>query len=146
MNFNETIPFLFAQFSTYLKVEIEKQLNKHQLHGGQIFILFTLWKTDGLSQTELSEKLRVSSPTIYKMVKSLEKNGFVVCSSCPKDKRTVRVFATPKGVAIRPKIEEEWIKIGEKLLFNLTSTEQLLLYQLFNKIGENLIIQNEPQV
>lgn len=140
MNFNETVSFLFAQIATNFKVLIEKQLNKFDLHGGQIFILFALWKADGLSQIELAEILKVSPPTINKMVKSLKNNGFVVCAGCPKDGRVMRVFLTPKGAAVRPKVEEEWVKIDEKLLANLTATEQLVLSQLCSKIGDNLFI------
>ncbi|SRR5215204_4321805 len=139
MNFNETLPFLFAQISTFYKVEIEKELNEFELHSGQIFILFELWKIDGLSQIELSSKLKVSPPAVNKMVKSLTKNGFVVSSDCSKDGRVMRVFLTPKGVAIRPQVEEKWQKLEEKLVGNLTPTERLVLSQLFGKLVENLL-------
>ena len=141
MNFNDTLPFLFAQISTFYKVEIEKELNQFELHSGQIFVLFELWKTDGLSQIELSNNLKVSPPAINKMVKSLARNGFVVCSGCSKDGRVMRVFITPKGVAIRPQVEEKWRKLEEKLVGNLTATEQLVLSQLFGKVVENLLLK-----
>ena len=141
MNFNETLPFLLVQISTYYKGEIEKQLNEFDLHAGQIFILFKLWTTDGLSQIELSAGLKLSPPTINKMVKSLVKNGFVVNAPCPNDRRVMQVFLTPKSVAIRPQVEEKWRKLEEKLVANLTPTEQLVLSQLFSKLVENLLIK-----
>jgi MarR family transcriptional regulator, organic hydroperoxide resistance regulator len=139
MNFNETLPSLFAQISTFYKVEIEKELNEFDLHSGQIFVLFELWKTDGLSQIDLSTNLKISPPAINKMVKSLARNRFVISSACSKDGRVVRVFLTPKGVAIRPQVEEKWRKLEEKLVGNLTTTEQLMLSQLFSKLVENLL-------
>src|SRR5215204_4496977 len=140
MNFNETLPYLFAQISTFYKVEIEKELNEFDLHAGQIFILFELWQTDGLSQIELSANLKVSPPTITRMVKSLARNGFVVSSVCSKDGRVMRVYLTPKGAAIHPQVEEKWRKLEEKLIGNLTATEQLVLSQLFGKLAENLSV------
>ena len=142
MNFNETLPFLFAQISTYYKVEIEKQLNEFNLHAGQVFILFELWKTDGLSQIQISNSLRLSPPTINKMVKSLIKNGFVATAVCQSDGRVVEVYLTPKGAAIRPQVEEKWRKLEEKLVGNLTATEQLVLSQLFGKLIENLLMSD----
>ncbi len=139
MDFNETLPFLFAQISTYHKVEIEKQLNEFNLHAGQIFILFELWRTDGLSQIELAGNLKLSPPTINKMVKSLMNNGFVATKVCPNDGRVMRVYLTMQGAAIRPQVEEKWQKLEEKLVANLTATEQLVLSQLFGKIVENLV-------
>jgi DNA-binding MarR family transcriptional regulator len=129
MNFNETIPYLIAQIATFYKVEIEKKLNEINLHAGQIFILFELWKTDGMSQIEIASSLKLSPPTINKMVKSLLKSDFVVSAGCPKDGRVIRVFLTPKGVAIRPQVEEIWRKIEGKLVANFTATEQLVLSQ-----------------
>ncbi len=139
MKFDTTLPFLFAQVSTFLKVEIEKALNELDLHAGQIFILFELWKTDGLSQIELSTNLKVSPPTINKMVKSLAKNGFIANSVCAQDGRVMRVYLTPKGAAIRPQVEDKWQKIEEKMAGNLTATEQLVLSQLFAKLIDNLL-------
>lgn len=138
LNFNETLPFLLAQLSTYFKVQIEKQLIEFDLHHGQIFILFELWKTDGLSQIELSSAIGISPPTINKMVKSLDTSNFVVSSKCKIDGRVSRVYLTPKGVAIRPSIEEMWKNLEISLVENLTPTEQLVLSQLFCKINENL--------
>jgi len=138
MNFNETFPYTFLQLTTFYKVEIEKELVEYNLHAGQIFILFELWKTDGLSQVELAGRLKISPPTVNKMVKSLSNNGFVASAACPQDGRVMRVFLTPQGAAIRPRVEEKWRKIEERLLGNLTATEQLVLSQLFTKLIENL--------
>jgi MarR family transcriptional regulator, organic hydroperoxide resistance regulator len=139
MIFEETLPYLFTQLSTFYRVEIEKALNELDLHSGQIFILFELWKTDGLSQIELSSNLKVSAATINKMVKSLEKSGFVVNSQCPRDKRVMRVFLTLRGAAIRPQVEVKWQQLEQKILGDLTATEQLVLSQLFSKLTGNLL-------
>lgn len=80
MNFNATIPYLFSQISTAFKISIEKQLVEIELHSGQVFILFELWENDGLSQIDLSNNLKISPPTIHKMVKSLAENDFVICN------------------------------------------------------------------
>ena len=69
----------------------------------------------------------------------MARNGFVVSSVCEKDGRVMRVFLTPKGVAIRPQVEEKWRLLEAKLVGNLTATEQLVLSQLFGKVVENLV-------
>ena len=139
MNFNETISFLFVQISTVFKAQLEKKLNEIGLHSGQVFILFELWKADGLSQIDLSINLRVSPPTVNKMVKSLTENGFVSCNKCNLDGRMMRVFLTQKGFDVRPEVEEQWQKVEEQLLTNLTATEKLVLSQLFEKLSVSLM-------
>jgi len=114
-------------------------LQEFNLHSGQVFILFELWKKNGLSQIELTSILRVSPPTVNKMVKSLKNNGFIACTGCPTDGRLTRVFLTPQGAAIRPQIEEMWKRLEIELVENLTPTEQIILSQLFSKINETLL-------
>lgn len=143
MKFNDTITFLYARFATVFKVEIERNLVEFKLHSGQIFILFALWDQDGMSQIALSEALNLSPPTINKMVKSLQRNGYVICNASPSDGRVVNIYLTPRSVAIRPQIETVWNKLEEKLLANLTKTEQLVLNQLFGKLVENFTL---PQI
>jgi MarR family transcriptional regulator, organic hydroperoxide resistance regulator len=135
MNFNETIPYLFVQISTAFKSRLEKKLNEIGLHSGQVFILFELWKLDGLSQIDLSANLKLTPPTINKMVKSLAENGFIACNKCESDGRLMRVFLTQKGIDVRPKVEEKWKEAEELLMSNLTMTEKLVLSQLFEKLN-----------
>lgn len=138
MNFEVTTTFLLAQLSTAFKVMLEKHLAEIKLHGGQIFILFELWKTDGQSQIELAKKLSVSPPTINKMIKSLRDNSFVSCNKCENDGRAVRVFLTRHGIDVRQKVVEQWQKVEEQVTLNLTETEKLVFIQLFGKMKDNL--------
>lgn len=139
MNFRNTITSIFFQSSTIYKNFLEKRLEPFQLHNGQIFILISLWENDGQSQFELSKKLKVSPPTINKMVKSLAKNEFVNCIRCEKDGRVVRVFLTQKGKGIESEIEKVWNEIEGLFLLNLTEPEKMIFQQFMEKTFNNLI-------
>ena len=73
------------------------------------------------------------------MIKSLEGNGFLSCNKCSEDGRTTRIFLTQKAKDIKSNVENKWIKLEEKLVCNLTQTEQLILNQLFQKVSDNLL-------
>ncbi len=138
MNFNESIPYLLVQNSTAFKSLLERKLNDIGLHSGQIFVLIELWKSDGVSQIDLANHLKLSPPTINKMVKSLAQNGFIDCRKCESDGRLMRVFLTQKGVEILPEVEHQWKEAESILMSNLTITEKLVLSQLFEKLNETL--------
>jgi MarR family transcriptional regulator, organic hydroperoxide resistance regulator len=139
MIFNETLPYLFVQISTAFKSNLERNLNEIGLHSGQVFILFELWENDGMSQIDLSANLKLSPPTINKMVKSLADNGFVICQKCDLDGRLMRVFLTQKSRNIRIEVEQIWRDCEESLMTNLTATEKLILAQLFEKLKLSLL-------
>ena len=138
MRFEETLPYLIAQISTVYKASLERSMRAVDLHGGQVFVLLLLWQEDGLSQIRLADKLRVSPPTINKMVKSLASNGYVECRRCVGDGRLMRIFLTEKGRSIRPAVERQWQQLETVLLENLTETEKLILFQLLAKLKDSL--------
>lgn len=137
MNFEKSFNYLVADLTTAHKNLLEKTLIKYGIHAGQIFVMFELWNLDGLSQTTLANNLKISPPTINKMVKSLEAASFVDLKRSDSDTRIVNVFLTEKGVSLRSEIEQVWTELEEKITKNLTETEKLIFNQLLEKVLSN---------
>lgn len=133
-NFEETILFSLYRVSTAFKALLEKNLREIDLHSGQVFILFELWKKDGQSQIELADSLKITPPTVHHMIKSLAEKGFISCRQSTEDARRVTVFLTTKGLQARSQIEECWEKLEKEILKDFTETEKLILQQLFGKL------------
>jgi DNA-binding MarR family transcriptional regulator len=138
MNIEQSTTYLFTQVTNLFRAGFEKKLNEIGLHSGQVFVLFELWKTDGISQIELANYLNLSPPTIYKMVKSLEKNGFIKCSACKKDGRVIRVFLTLKGKEHQKKVKEYLTEFEEEFFKGHNETEKLIFFQLLGKLKETV--------
>lgn len=134
MNFEQSLNYQLADLTTVHKNLLEKTLNKHEIHSGQIFILFELWNSDGLSQSVMATNLNLSPPTINKMAKSLAAKGFVMLKRSDSDTRIVNVFLTEKGKNIRLEIEQSWLALEQDITKNLTETERLIFHQLIEKV------------
>lgn len=145
MNFETNINYKFSEITNDFWLKLEKSMNEIGLHSGQIFILISLWSEDGQSQIDLSKKLKSTPPTIHKMIKSLRKNNFVRVKRDKKDARIVRVFLTDKGNDIRTQVEDQWIKLEIEFFSPLTETEKLILFQITDKLKENLIEKVETR-
>jgi DNA-binding MarR family transcriptional regulator len=76
------------------------------LHPGQDLLLSALWSEDGITQTELVERLGIRSPTVSKALTRLERVGYVRREIDPN--RSRRVFLTPAGRALRQPVEQAW--------------------------------------
>lgn len=137
MNFEESVSFLLAKVSTAYRNSLERSMDEIGLHGGQVFVLFELWRQDGLRQIDLAERLGLSPPTVNKTVKGLIESGFVTRDRVEDDARSTRIFLTQDGTAIRDAIEEQWHDLEEETLANLTDTEKLMLFQLLKKLRES---------
>ena len=71
IKFESTVSFLLAKVSTAFRNSLERRMGEIGLHGGQIFVLFELWKKDGQRQVDLAKQLDIAAPTINKMISVL---------------------------------------------------------------------------
>lgn len=94
------------------------------LHGGQIFVLFELWKKDGQRQVDLAKKLDIAAPTIHKMVNGLIEIDLVTRAKYENDARSTRIFITPAGISKCPEIEAQWLELEANCLSCLNATER----------------------
>ena len=138
MNIETSLTYLLTQVSIAYRNYLQKAMNEIGLHGGQIFILISLWNDDGQNQMELVKKLNLTPPTVNKMIGSLERNGFVESRKCGRDGRMMRVYLTDKGLQSKSSVEEQWATLEARSFANLTETEKLILQQIFGKMKENL--------
>lgn len=138
MRFEDTVIYQFAQLSTAQRVRLDKALQPIGLYGGQIFVLMTLWDSDGLSQAELAERLNVSPPAVNKMVKSLVEADLVKTRKSESDARITNVVLTELGKQTRENAEAIWKECDDRFCENLTKGESGLLFELLIKLRSGL--------
>lgn len=134
MDFSQTVNYKISDLSVLHRTELENHLSRVNLHSGQVFILFELWKEDGLSQIDLAKNLKLTAPTINRLVKGLRKAGFVILKRSESDARLVNVFLSEKGRLVKPDVETIWQNLESKITHMLTETERLILLQLLEKV------------
>lgn len=134
IKFEDTVSYLLAKVSTAFRTSLEKHLSLIDLHGGQIFVLFELWKKDGLRQVDLARSLDLSAPTVNKTVKGLIEVGLVTRSRLDDDARSTRIFLTNLGRKVREDIETQWIEVEEECLASINEIERLMLLELLSKL------------
>lgn len=107
-------------------------LTAHGLHPGQELLLSQLWLEDGLSQTELGERLGIEPPTVSKALHRLERVGYVRREPGPG--RVRRVHLTEAGLALREPVEEAWRNADAQLLRNFDAEDHVSLAGLLKKM------------
>lgn len=69
----------------------------------QYLVMLVLWEEDGLTVSEIGERLHLDSGTLTPLLKRLEAAGQLKRRRDAADERQVRIFLTPKGRALRDK-------------------------------------------
>ena len=117
---------------------VSAALAKLDLHIGQELLLMELWQGDGMTQTELAERLCIEPPTLTKMLSRLEKTELLEKRRDTQDKRICRIFLTQKGYSFQKPITDLWLQLEDTILANLSPEECLLFRRFMLQIYHNL--------
>jgi DNA-binding MarR family transcriptional regulator len=139
----ETVPkssdFLLAQVCKLHHSRARTLLEELGLFRGQPPLLFALWEEEGLTHSELAEHLHVQPATITKMIKRMERAGFIERRQDAEDQRVSRVYLTAAGRNIRDAVEGVLSQLEEQTFAGFSSEERALLDRFLLRIRDNLM-------
>lgn len=134
----ESLDFLLAQVSRLHYTRAHTLLEAIGLYRGQPPVLRTLWEQEGLTHTELAERLHLTPATITKMLQRMEKTGFVTRQADATDQRVSRVYLTAAGRAIQSQVQAVWHTMEQETFAGFTQEERDILRRFLGHIRENL--------
>jgi MarR family transcriptional regulator, organic hydroperoxide resistance regulator len=142
----ETMDLLLANVSHLHYHRAHQLLEEIGLYRGQPPVLRALWEQEGLTQTELAERMRITPATMTKMLQRMEKAGFIQRQADADDQRVMRVFLTDAGRAIKSDLMAVWQKMEEETFANFTLEERVLLRRFLLQMRDNLreVTGDEP--
>ncbi len=100
-------------------------------------VLRILHQTDGLTQSELAQKLRFRASSISVTIRKMENLGYIVKQQDKSDARVTHIFLTEHGISLEKKIKQTFKHADNELIAPLLKEEKLMLKQLLLKIHNN---------
>ena len=134
----QTTTYLMVMIAKAQRALVSSALKDWDLHIGQERLLMELWRQDGLTQTELSERLCIEPPTLTKMLSRLEKTQLLEKRKDIEDARISRIYLTEKGSSYQEPITKLWLELEEQILANLSFEEKILYRRFLMQIYENI--------
>jgi len=122
---------------------LQVRLQSEGVTFGQWIFLRILWYNDGLSQRELSNHAHVTEPTAHTALTKLEKQGIITRERMEGNRRTLQIFLTPKGMALRDRLEPMARDVNERSLRGLDEGEERILRKGLLAIIRNLEADEE---
>ena len=94
----------------------------------QYIVFLVLWEKDGISVTEIGEKLMLDNGTLSPLLKKLEKSGYIERRRCREDDRIVEITLTKEGRDLQQKAKDIPQKVA--CCVDLPAEKAHELYQL----------------
>ncbi|WP_432770173.1 MAG: MarR family transcriptional regulator [Sphingopyxis sp.] len=125
---------VFRSFSRLL----ERRTLTHDVSAGQWRFLRQLWREDGITQRELSERVGMREPTTVVALKGLEKAGLITRKKTEDDRRKTFIFLTPHAKALELVLAPMNAEIHEIATNGMTDEEVEVLQRLLRRCIDNL--------
>jgi DNA-binding MarR family transcriptional regulator len=137
----ETVGFALAQLCKTHRYAVDgalRSIEDCELRVGQEMVLLQLWREDGITQSQLVERLMVEPPTVTKMLQRMEAEGLVERRADPDDARVSRVLLSERGRSLEAHVVALWRDVDEQATTGMTLEERLLLRRLLLQMQRNL--------
>jgi len=134
---------LLAMICRLVRQRTQVELEKLGLHLGQDLILFVLWETEGITQSELAERVYIKPPTLARALNHMEQNQIIRRETDPDDKRLERVYLTEKGAGSKAAILNIWQKGEAELFAGFDEDERTTCQSFLRKMYFNLFAYSE---
>ncbi|SIO49999.1 MarR family winged helix-turn-helix transcriptional regulator [Chitinophaga niabensis] len=135
---NNAIGNLLIQICKLRRNKSNALLAEAEIHSGQDALLYHLSIEDGQTVSSLVEKLCIQHGTIASMIERMETSGMIKKEKDANDKRTSRIYLTPKGKEALTKIARVWKTMESLTTKGLTEKQENTLRELLQQVLINL--------
>ncbi|CDO90278.1 hypothetical protein AWC29_26455 [Mycobacterium triplex] len=131
--------FLITDVARRYRVTFDQKVRDLNLARTEWWLLRHLYFLEGSTQAELTELMDITKGGMGKVIDRLEKEGLV--RRCPddNDRRSNRIFLTPKTKPLASQLHRLSEQVERRALFPLSDEEIATLDHLLNKMRDGFI-------
>jgi DNA-binding MarR family transcriptional regulator len=118
--------------------QLERRTLPMGVSSGQWPFLRALWVEEGLTQRELSQRVRMQEPTTVTALNSLVKAGLVRREPSTEDRRKVHVYLTPKAHMLRAELMICVAEVNEIATQGVPEADMAIVRRVLGQLAENL--------
>lgn len=100
------------------------------------FVLINIDSREGTPATKIAPLMGLESRSLTRILKSMEQKGLIRKSRDPNDRRSVRIFLTPRGREKKTAAVKTINHFNEELRNDLSANEIESFFNLFEKINQ----------
>jgi DNA-binding MarR family transcriptional regulator len=135
---DDSIGFDIKRLHLLTRQMLDRILVPYDLTQAQGEIIYNLLHQDGQTQALLGKTMKVSAPTVNRMVDVLVEKGFVQRKGDKSDARRKLIYLTPKGRKFKDEITTAQQQVEETLRRGFTRSELAQLKDYIGRMHSNV--------
>lgn len=127
-------------YMAFKKMQIHFGIQAEQmgLDTAPLSALAKLWRQDGLTITELGDRMFLKASTITSLVDRMERDGLVRRERNEADRRVVKIYLTEKAMDLKKQYPSFADYLDDQIKSTFTPEEKETLIKLLNKLEDSL--------
>ena len=138
----KSVGFLLNRAARSMKRGLEARLAEYGITATQYVVLALLSRKDGLSQTQLGNRLSFDNPTVTGVIDRMERDGLVERRRTPDDRRVINLFLSDKARTILTDINTIAEEVNTRALEPYGSKEKAALISMLTTIWKNMNVDS----
>lgn len=130
----QSLGFALSKANQCVSAIFREEFKDYCITPRQFILLAILWKTDGLSQIELSKKTEIDRTTMGGIIDRLEKAELLERKPSTEDRRAHRVWLTDKGRCLEGDLCQAAYRVRDRIAEQIIPGEYKQLEHLLNKL------------
>jgi MarR family transcriptional regulator, transcriptional regulator for hemolysin len=127
-----------AAFSRKLRAMFDARVRERSMTLPRARVFFTLNKKDGINQRELADRLDLETPTLVRILDTMEGQGFVERRVAGSDRRAKEIYMTEAGRKVAGEVESLAAGIRASVLAGISESDLKTTLNVIRAMQANL--------
>lgn len=141
LNDTDRVVFLMEEVTRRLRKTFDASVEQFGLTRTQWRALAYLYRTPGMTQTELARKLELERAGVGQAIDKLEDLGLVERRSAKDDRRVWKIHLLPPAIDLLPQLRKEADAVYDQLLKGIPAQDIRILQEVINAMQANLAVE-----
>lgn len=117
---------------------LQSKIEPHGVTLGMWYFFRVIWREEGLTQRELSERVGTMEPTTLTALRSMERAGFIRRERNGTDGRKINIFLTAEGRALEAKLLPLGKQVVDDATVGMKADERRAFLRVLGLIQKNI--------
>lgn len=134
----DELAFLLEEVPRRLREVFDASIKRFGLTRTQWRTLAYVFRSEGLTQTELAQCVELERASIGQAIDRLEELNYVERRRLRADRRVWKIYLLPAAMELLPILRHEADAVYERMLGDIPKLERERLYKTLNDLAKNL--------
>jgi len=127
-----------SRFQRLYSRALGNRLAPYGVSPGYLSVLQVLWEGDGLIQRDLRSRLDIEQATLSNTLKRMERDGLILRTPDPKDRRHHTITLTPQGKSVQRLVHESIQDLRKTVNQGLTVNDRRYFNRIIRQMTSHL--------